>query len=191
MKKAQKGFTLIELLVVVAIIAILALIVMLALNPVEMARRSRDSRRLSDLETLRKAVDLSLTDGKTLPGTTSAPVTTTTAAAAGADIFKADNTGSGNMVGMDISKYISTIPQDPGYENSTDTVQTSDGTNCTSATPGTASIQKDAMVYTFKSNGSTYELNAYLESTDNCKAVLGDGGNATGVYELGTKLNLL
>ena len=68
-KNLNKGFTLIELLVVVAIIAILALLILLALNPVEMQRRSRDSERLSDLGTLRKAIDLTLADGGTLrPG---------------------------------------------------------------------------------------------------------------------------
>jgi prepilin-type N-terminal cleavage/methylation domain-containing protein len=65
-KRLQQGFTLIELLVVVAIIAILALVVMLALNPVEMQRRSRDSRRLSDIGTVRRALDLALVDGATL-----------------------------------------------------------------------------------------------------------------------------
>ena len=181
MKKAiNKGFTLIELLVVVAIIAILALVVLLALNPVELARRSRDSRRLSDMSTLRKAIDLSLADGKTLS------VYTNTTAAAGA----LDSTSLTNLVGMDISKYLSTIPQDPMFNAAAATLVT-DGTLCTTATPGTASILAGSMVYTFESDGSTYELNSYLESKDNCAAAANDGGNAGGVYELGTSPGLI
>jgi len=179
-RKYQKGFTLIELLVVVAIIAILALIVLLALNPVEMARRSRDSRRLSDVGTLRRAIDLSLADGKTLPGTSGGTVTYTTG---NSTLNTAD--AAGNLMRMDISKYLSTIPQDPTYKaGDATTTQTTDGT-CPS---GTAQTQKQNMVYTFSSDGSTYELSSHLESTDNCGIPSGDGGNAADLYELGTKL---
>ncbi len=181
----QKGFTLIELLVVVAIIAILALVVLLALNPVEMARRSRDARVLSDLGTIRRAIDLSLADGKTLPGTIAVPVTKTTDAVVGADIFKADNTGTGNLVGMDISKYLSTIPQDPAYVDSGATLQTVAGTNCDTTPDVNSTVTKKLMVYTFKSNGNVYFLSAHLESIESCKAVANDG-KADDLYELGT-----
>lgn len=182
MKKiTNKGFTLIELLVVVAIIAILALVVLLALNPVELARRSRDSRRLSDLGTLRRALDLSLADGKVLSGTPGSHYTKTSGAAGVLDV-----TSVTNLVGVDVGKYLSTIAQDPMYEaGSAVTIQTTDGTGCTSATPGTASIQKQNMVYTFESDGSVYVLSGHLESTDNCKAVSLDG-NADALFELGT-----
>jgi prepilin-type N-terminal cleavage/methylation domain-containing protein len=50
------GFTLIELLIVIAIVAILATVVLIALNPVELLRQSRDSGRLSDMATLRSAI---------------------------------------------------------------------------------------------------------------------------------------
>lgn len=178
-KKSQKGFTLIELLVVVAIIAILALIALLAINPVEMARRSRDSRRMSDLGTLRRAIDLSLADGETLPGDPAAVFTRTTAGG-GAVLSSADATN--NLVGMDISKYLSTIPQDPSYvSGDATTIQTTNGT-CPN---GTASIAKSAMVYTFASDGSGYVLSGRLESTDNCGVPSGDGGNDADLYEMG------
>lgn len=185
MKKiANKGFTLIELLVVVAIIAILALVVLLALNPVEMARRSRDSRRLSDIGTLRRAIDLSLADGKTLPGSTGTPYTHNTGEAG----MLVANSAT-NLVGMDVSKYLSTIPQDPQFTSTTAT-QVTNGTTCTT-TPGKGSVAAGAMVYTFKSDGDTYELNSYMESGDNCQAVANEGGNAAGLYEVGTSLSLL
>src|SRR5690348_15310696 len=52
----RKGFTLIELLIVLAIIAILALIVLLFLNPSELLKQTRDSQRLSDLQTMDQAI---------------------------------------------------------------------------------------------------------------------------------------
>jgi len=54
----KKGFTLVELLVVIGIVAILATIVVLVINPVEILKESRDSRRLSDLGTLNKALGI-------------------------------------------------------------------------------------------------------------------------------------
>lgn len=176
-KNMNKGFTLIELLVVVAIIAILALIVLLALNPVEMKRRSNDSRRLSDLGTVRRALDLSLADGEALSGTPGVHYTNTTSAVGALDAASVTN-----LVGVDISKYISTIPSDPAYENVATTIQTTSG-----ACPGTAaSTAKSAMVYSFESDGSTYVLTAKLESLDNCKAANEDGGPSDAAYEIGT-----
>ena len=168
--KKNSGFTLIELLVVVAIIAILALIALLAINPVEMARRSRDSRRLSDLGTLRRAIDLSLADNKTLP-TTVGDVSLTS--------MDATNLGG---TGLDISKYLSVVTQDPQYKSGdASVIQTTDGT-CPS---GVGSTQKQNMVYTFNSDGSGYVLSGRLESTDNCGVPSGDGGNDNDKYELG------
>jgi prepilin-type N-terminal cleavage/methylation domain-containing protein len=54
--KKQKGFTLIELLVVIAIIAILSTVVMAGLNSAR--AKSRDAKRLSDIKSLQKALDL-------------------------------------------------------------------------------------------------------------------------------------
>jgi type IV pilus assembly protein PilA len=189
MKKiANKGFTLIELLVVVAIIAILALVVLLALNPVEMARRSRDSRALSDLGTLRRAIDLTLADGTdSLKGAPGAGIfTKTTDAAAGSTVFDSADKAN-NLVGMNIGKYLSTIPQDPTYGTDAVTkIQTVAGTNCDAANPDVnMTYTKKQMVYTFTSNGSEYVLSAHLESATNCKAVSNDG-KLDDLYELGT-----
>lgn len=182
MKQIQnKGFTLIELLVVVAIIAILALIALLAINPVELARRSRDSRRLSDLGTLRRAIDLALADGKTLPTGT----TNRTTGGSGVTLDPSD--AAANLMKMDVSKYMSTIPQDPQFTNTAAT-QVTTGATCTT-TPGTTTIAAGSMVYTFKSDGTVYQLEAYLESNDNCTTVNSDG-HVDGKYEIGTAPNL-
>ncbi len=58
----QKGFTLIELLVVIGIITILAVVVILTLNPAQLLAQSRDSNRISDLNTLKSAISLYLAD---------------------------------------------------------------------------------------------------------------------------------
>lgn len=175
MRKDNKGFTLIELLVVVAIIAILALIVLLAINPVEMARRSRDSRRLSDLGTLRRAIDLSLADGEALP--TVADMTVDS---------NVDVTNFGGA-GMDIGKYLSVAPQDPVNDGSGDLIQTTTGV----CPDGTAQVAKNAMTYKFSSDGDVYVLTTRLESTDNCGAPSGDGGPNDALYEIGTAPGLV
>jgi prepilin-type N-terminal cleavage/methylation domain-containing protein len=58
----RRAFTLIELLVVIAIIAILSIVVVLTINPAEMLRQSRDSQRISDLSTLKSAINLYIVD---------------------------------------------------------------------------------------------------------------------------------
>jgi len=52
----KKSFTLVELMIVIAILAILSAIVIFALNPAELFRKSRDSQRLTDINTLYKAI---------------------------------------------------------------------------------------------------------------------------------------
>lgn len=174
MKKVlNKGFTLIELLVVIAILGILATLVVLAINPAEIQKKGRDATRLSDLATIRKAIDLSIADGKTLPGTVAAPFTGTSTGTRNAS----DPT---NYIGMDVSKYLSVLPVDP-RQSATDATLLSDGTT---------SIAAGGMVYSFKSNGKTYELNAYLESTDNAPVAANDGGTSATVYEIGTNPGL-
>jgi prepilin-type N-terminal cleavage/methylation domain-containing protein len=56
MIKREKGFTLIEILIVVAIIAILASIVIVGLGPAQQS--GRDARRISDLQSMRNALQL-------------------------------------------------------------------------------------------------------------------------------------
>ncbi len=54
----SKAFTLIELLIVIAIIAILSSATVLILNPVEMMKQGRDGTRVSDIQSLSKAISL-------------------------------------------------------------------------------------------------------------------------------------
>jgi len=66
MKKQRKGFTLLEVLLVVAAIAILAGIVILAINPTKQLIEVRNSQRISDLNTLDKAITSYQIDNKGL-----------------------------------------------------------------------------------------------------------------------------
>jgi prepilin-type N-terminal cleavage/methylation domain-containing protein len=171
-KKRKEGFTLIELLVVVAIIAILALIVLLALNPVEMARRSRDSRRMSDIGTIRKAIDLALADGEGLNST-----------GGWQPLSPAISVNS--FFGANISKYLSVVPADPFRGTSTQILSgppPAPGEECQVNTSGVP-------VYQFWSNGDTYILRANMESQENCNTVVSDGNN-NGTYEIGTQAGL-
>lgn len=62
MPRRLAGFTLIELLIVIAIVAILSVVVILALNPAELLKQAKDSNRISDMDTLNRAVALYQTD---------------------------------------------------------------------------------------------------------------------------------
>jgi prepilin-type N-terminal cleavage/methylation domain-containing protein len=55
---SRRAFTLIELLIVIAVIAVLAIVVVLVLNPAELLKQSRDSNRVSDMDTLTHALSL-------------------------------------------------------------------------------------------------------------------------------------
>lgn len=59
----KKGFTLIELLIAVGILAVLAVATIIVINPAEFFRQSRDTQRISDLRSIRGAIDLYLVRG--------------------------------------------------------------------------------------------------------------------------------
>jgi len=61
----QKGFTLIELLIVIGILAILTTVVIIVINPSQMIRQTRDVGRMSDLDSLNKALGLYEASGLT------------------------------------------------------------------------------------------------------------------------------
>lgn len=89
-KKATLGFTLIELLVVITIIGILASLVLVSLTSAQ--QRARDSQRKSDLDALKKSLELARQDS---PGAYSYPL----------DLQILDDDPN--------SPYIKQIPKDP------------------------------------------------------------------------------
>ena len=161
----QKGFTLVELLVVIAIVAILAGALLIAINPQSMIQKSRDSKRLSDIDSLVKAVNLALADGEI------------TLEATGACDDCTSNTGDRTLLGdgyvkyvippnkTGLSKFIPTLPIDP--------------------------LNDATYYYTFGSTLTDFEVNVILEHTDNRTKMEDDGGNNVGAYEMGTSLTII
>jgi prepilin-type N-terminal cleavage/methylation domain-containing protein len=101
----RRGLTLIELLVVIVIVGILAAVVMLAINPAEMMRRGRDSTRMEDLETVRKAIDMTIAAEDTTLASSGGTLNSGTAGRA--------CTGVGAWVNMDLCTYVPVLPIDP------------------------------------------------------------------------------
>lgn len=166
--RKQKGFTLVEMLVVIAIIAILAGAVLMAINPIATMRKSRDATRLSDMDSLRSAISIALTEGEMILIDMAAAETSVSSGQAvdGATgwvrfTIPTDKTGLG--------RYIPALPLDPTND-------------ATLATP---------LVYTFQSTVDNFEINAVLEYADNAIKMTTDGGNNANVYEVGTSLVII
>lgn len=87
MKNQVKGFTLIELLVVISIIGLLASVVLVALNSAR--QKSRDAKRVADMNQMAKALELYFNDNNTYPTAV-----------------------SGDPSGL-VSKYMSRLPTEP------------------------------------------------------------------------------
>ena len=64
--KFQKSFTLLELLIVIGILAVLTTASLLVINPVEYLNQARDSKRITDIESINKAVQLAVADNPPL-----------------------------------------------------------------------------------------------------------------------------
>ena len=167
MKKAVRGFTLVELLVVIAIIAILAAVVIFIINPIEIINRTKDANRMSDLDSLQKAIATALADASTPTTILCYSLTPPcTGLSTDADARKNDGTGwvKTNFAGQATITY-TTLPQDPA-NNSTNH-------------------------YTYSSDGTNFELNAVFESNQYKDKMSTDGGDNNDTYEIGSSLTLL
>jgi len=183
-----KGFTLIELLVVIAILAVLMSVVVITINPAEMLKKSRDSRRVSDLDALRTALNLYLSEDLTFtladPAKAYASIPQASAGqcsptlsycGAGKTCYctttasyrNVDATGWApvNFKAITLGSALSALPIDP-TNNAT-------------------------YYYLFAASSSKFELNAKLEAVSNVSLMANDGGSTSTWYEIGSDLTIL
>jgi prepilin-type N-terminal cleavage/methylation domain-containing protein len=199
-KNSRFAFTLIELLVVIAIIAILAVVVLLTLNPAELLRQSRDSDRVSDMDTLAHAVGvysedvasanlgtpngiyISIPDSIATStagdqcqglGLPALPLIYTYHCVNAANNHNVDGSGwiPVNFKSISSGAPIGSLPVDPTNVSSSD------------------------LYYTYTTNGTTYETSAAMESQKykiggSNDLITGDGGTKESVFEKGTNLAL-
>ena len=181
MQNTKKGFTLIELLIVIGILAILVAAVVVVLNPAQLLAQARDGQRMSDMDSIRSAINLDLA---TVSGATLTATTTVTASTTGAlqpsgwtAVINASTAVNGTgWVNVDLTQIsggspLSRLPIDP--------------------------TNSGAYYYGFKTNSatSTYKIIARLESTKYQTKMTSDGGTlntcsnyteATCFYEIGS-----
>ena len=190
--RSRKGFTLIELLIVVGIVAIISTVLVAAINPAEMLRKARDSTRLSDMNTLSKALSLfevdqseafmgtssvmyvSLADSSSTCGNLglpSLPSGWTYNCVTASRLYNIDGTGwiPVNFNTLSFSAPLSDLPVDP--------------TNTTSSG------------FYYRYVAGSWELNSVFEASERryggSKSVVdGDGGDNAAVYEVGSSLTV-
>ncbi len=181
MKIRNLGFTLIELLIVIGILATLSVVAVLVINPAEITKAARDSRRLEELASINKTLNIATVQGITFFGTStmvyvSIPDTSPTCGNLGlpslptgwayvcqtqANYRKVNGDGwiPVNLTSLSTGSPLSVLPIDP--INSTST----------------------GNYYTYVTGGS-WELTTILESDKYSDKAINDGDAYPGVYSL-------
>lgn len=157
--KYTKGFTLVELLVVIAIIAILAGALFLVINPAELMKKGRDSKRMSELNELNKAIAATLANS----GTTTFALT---------NLAASTNSGTAGATAADGSGYVTYTPIATATAPMLKTFMPALPRDPKNATENTINY-----FYYYQSDGTLWEINAVLESLDNKKYAENDGGS--------------
>jgi prepilin-type N-terminal cleavage/methylation domain-containing protein len=190
----KRAFTLIELLVVIAIISILSIVVILLLNPLELFRQTRDSRRLSDIQTLNTAIGIYAED---VGGSMGTPSTTYVSIP---DPSATSTTGD-QCQGLGLPA----LPSGITYQCSSPlNFRNVNGTgwiplnfNNITLKPPMSSLPTDpvnatssGLYYTYSTNGTQFEIVTILESQKQ-KAQLGSNPMVTAYPEIGAVGNSL
>lgn len=219
-ERQHEGFTLLELLIVIAIIAILSVMLIIVINPVETLRKSRDSQRISDLNTLKTAMGVYTTTIAT-PNLDGSPTTTinalcrTSAAwVAGNKIWYSLPSDAGSITGVTV---VGAATQPTAAQVTQVNLSRVDGSgwlpvNFEAMTSGspisnlpvdpvnkivtlTAPTSTDYVYrYACNSTNLTYEVDARLESDEFTKVtnrMQSDGGDNDNLFEVGTNIRIL
>lgn len=171
MQKTTRGFTLVELLIVIAIIVTLAAAVVLIINPLELNRKDRDASRLSDLASLHQAIN----------------VASETTTVVGPEIFctppaTAPCSGNSNDSGGSVSD-----TDGKGWVKVDLSVQKNVPMPLLPVDP----LNNATHFYRYSSDGSSWEIDAVLESQQQNSKMQSDGGNNDNRYEIGSNQQLL
>ncbi|MBI4134088.1 MAG: prepilin-type N-terminal cleavage/methylation domain-containing protein [Candidatus Terrybacteria bacterium] len=197
---SRRGFTLLELIIVIAILAILSVAVILVINPAETLARARDSQRFSDLAAIKSSIGLYLSqvsppdmDGGGSCATnawiaSASPITAGTLCTIGFAAVLGEGAGASAIDGtgwvpvnltsipVSIGAPLSNYPLDPNPLVTLTEPADTDRTyvyRCLNA-----------------ASENTFEINTNLESQLYTAGAQNkedsDGGNNTGLYEIGT-----
>ncbi len=197
-RPAKKGFTLVELIIVIAAVAILSTVVLLTLNPAEMIKRARDAQRISDLQTIKRALSLYITDvsSPTIAKSGSACYTSVTSTISASCGGRHNTTSQGTSTDVNLVKVNGT-----GWVGSDGTAGGPDLTKISAGAP-ISQWPKDPVnnttyfySYVASTTSNFFELNADMESAkyrsggpDDVESK--DGGSNSTVYEVGTAQGL-
>lgn len=168
-KSASEAFTLVELLIVIAIISILAAVIMLVIDPIEILNRARDANRLSDFNSLQKAIDASLRE--------STPGGVNTACGVDADPFvMCTGRSTDNILTVREIHGDGWVKANVGNQEN----------NITMPVLPVDPVNTLNIHYTYCGLGNRYELIGYLQSKQKNSLMNDDGGKDVDRYEVGT-----
>lgn len=195
----KKGFTLIELLIVIAILALLMSIIIITLNPAELLKKARDTKRVSDLNALRTALNLYVTDKASPDLDIYGTCATNTWFSLSGDDACTSLSGVQCTTTNRLTDGKGWVPVDFGSISSGSPLSALpvDPTNAVSST----SLSNLYYTYQCDSTNTTFELNALVESKYYRSTAYGstagdgdvcstDGGNSTLLYEVGSEPGL-
>ncbi len=181
----NKGFTLIELLIVITILALIASITVIAINPADIFKRTRDSQRISDLDSIRTAINFYIVNTfssnlgdptKTYSHIANVSCLSRQSIATTSQLVNGTGWIPVNLLSLGITPPLSKWPVDPSPTTAT----------------GDPSYY---YVYLTNSTSSTFEITANMESDQYSNGGSNDveskdGGKIPDLYEIGTEFIL-